>query len=71
MLAMNVKTEPAFARRLRLSTASIVAAIILTCAALLAVAVAVRPASDPSSAVPLVGPVSSVSALPVIGVYAV
>lgn len=45
---MIVNTQPAFARRLRLSTAGIFAAIILTVAALLAIAVAVAPSNDGS-----------------------
>lgn len=40
------RTHPAVARRIRLSTGAIFAAIILTCAALLAVAAAVRPVYD-------------------------
>lgn len=58
MAVMNVKTPPAYARRVRLSTTSILAAVLLTCAALIAIGVAVGPTSDTTSAVPLVGPVS-------------
>lgn len=58
------KTHPAFARRLRLSTGGIFAALILTCAALLAVAAAVGPsATEPEAAVSVEGPVSDTSDL--------
>lgn len=40
------RTSPAFARRIRLSTGAIFAALILTCAALLAISAAVRPVYD-------------------------
>lgn len=40
---MNVKTDPVLARRLKLSTGSIVVAVVLTCVALLAVAATVGP----------------------------
>ena len=40
---MIEKSNPAIARRLRLSTGGIFAALVLTCAALLAVVAAVRP----------------------------
>ncbi|HPG88133.1 MAG TPA: hypothetical protein PLD46_00655 [Hyphomicrobium sp.] len=57
---MIVDTQPAFARRIRLSTAGIFVAFILTCAALLAIAVAVGPSDrDPGSSVSIEGPVST------------
>jgi hypothetical protein len=60
-VGMNAKSYPAIARRLRLSTGGIFVAVILTCAALLALAAAVRPTpvdTGTGAAVKLVGPVS-------------
>ena len=56
------KSNLAIARRLRLSTGGIFAALVLTCAALLAVVAAVRPSSlnrETVASVSIEGPVSA------------
>lgn len=56
------RTSPAFARRIRLSTGAIFAALILTCAALLAVSAAVRPVYDEGlPAVAIEGPIPDIA----------
>lgn len=54
---MKIDTQPAIARRMRMSTAGITAAITVTCLALLAIAVAVGPSQgDGASAVSFEAP---------------
>lgn len=53
---MRIDTQPAIARRMRMSTAGITAAVTVTCLALLAIAVAVGPQGDANSAVTFESP---------------
>lgn len=60
---MRIDTQPAIARRMRLSTAGITAAITVTCLALLAIAVTVGPSQgEADSAVSFEAPEASNSA---------
>ena len=57
---MKIDTRPAIARRLRLSTAGITAAVTVTCLALLAIAVAVGPShGDIDSAISFEAPAAN------------
>jgi hypothetical protein len=56
------RAPPAVARRIRLSTGAIFAAVILTCAAMLAIVAAVRPVYEgDKSSVLIEGPISGFS----------